>query len=334
MAALDPDYDIFKATAVKLRKKRVIRKPNYGEAVAELGKVQQNWKRKGQFKYNTLCTVAIARCEEALHSSSLAAQHFVDAGHLFWTQELEHGAFRGANDTDEEEEQRLMAIDCYLDAIRIYTEQNRLTLAAALYNEMGASLKTLERYSESFECFQAAADTYQLPQLSSQINAIAPLQEAVDCCWALKDYGTACSVLNWIIKLASEGPDIFDIDDLDLELPRVTDECSISLYSQILVESRISFILLLVLQGEFRQASDFVNKLVQDANHNHTGVVHMGTGIMEMNHVVSLFAELVKFCQSKDLAGLEVVHRDLWTHLTNKQNQMLLLLMQELGREG
>jgi hypothetical protein len=48
-----------------------------------------------------------------------------------------------------------------------------------------------------------------------------------------------------------------------------------------------------LMQGEFEQASDFANKLVRDANHNHMGMSHMGTGVMENNHVVSLFHELV-----------------------------------------
>jgi hypothetical protein len=59
----------------------IIRKPNYGEAIDGLQQLSSQLKReKSNHSYAALCCLAIARCEQAIRTSSLSAAAYVETG--------------------------------------------------------------------------------------------------------------------------------------------------------------------------------------------------------------------------------------------------------------
>lgn len=62
----------------------IIRKPNYGEAIESLQHLSSQLKReKYNHSYAALCCLSIARCEQAIRTSTLSAAAHVESGNYF-----------------------------------------------------------------------------------------------------------------------------------------------------------------------------------------------------------------------------------------------------------
>eukprot|EP01119_Soliformovum_irregulare_P021492 TRINITY_DN7166_c0_g1_i1.p1 TRINITY_DN7166_c0_g1~~TRINITY_DN7166_c0_g1_i1.p1 ORF type:complete len:326 (+),score=61.55 TRINITY_DN7166_c0_g1_i1:135-1112(+) len=306
------DYlESYRKIQEKLKKKNILRKPNYGEAIDHLNQLIAALKRENpHHHYAAFCCLALARCEQALRNYTMEATACTDAGYICWDNEVESSEF-GLLGFEEDATE---AMDCYLLAIKIYLGNKRTALAASLYYEMAGILKRLNKLGEAAEYFQLAAD---LQQNDSALHAMSALQEAVDCLVLLRDYKSSCAALIWIIKLASE------VNNLQ-ELPGAPDSLNTSVSAKVLIESRISLCLLLILQGDFEQSKDFVRKLVEDA----TGC---GLQVDSVTEVVCLLSTLVIVCEARDASAVKDIHRQLWTYLTPSQNETLLLIIEEIN---
>jgi len=141
----------------------------------------------------------------------------------------------------------------------------------------------------------------------------------------LRDYKSSCADLIWIIKLASEA-NVDQISAMEEEgeiKPKISPRIggNYSVFTKILVESRISLILLLILEGEFLQARDFVKHLAQDAQ---------TYGIHHISLEVTLLETLVSACDMQDVMAVKGIHRQLWKALTTLQNDIFQQLENDL----
>eukprot|EP01117_Protostelium_nocturnum_P007611 TRINITY_DN2725_c0_g1_i1.p1 TRINITY_DN2725_c0_g1~~TRINITY_DN2725_c0_g1_i1.p1 ORF type:complete len:223 (+),score=72.13 TRINITY_DN2725_c0_g1_i1:593-1261(+) len=211
-----------------------------------------------------------------------------------------------------------------------------MSIAAALYFEMAGLLKELGKNEEARDYFHIAAE---MQQEESALCAINSLEKSVECNILLRDYGNSCSDLIWIMKLASEisteAPsrtivvtESGSIHSESKQRPSLLDDfyskniCSA--YTKVMMEAKISLILVLILQGDFQQSRDFVSKLERDAMNN--GIV-----IGSFQLITSLFETLVDECEQQDMEMVQSLHRELYPWLTKQQNQLILMIIEELN---
>lgn len=173
----------------------------------------------------------------------------------------------------EFEEDVAEAISCYLLAIKVsgtmlcilflinflklYRSIKRNSYAASMYQELADFLKELRKFGEAAHYFRQAAELFQQ---DSPLAAISSLQEATEChvkqsiyflLWELTEIGdfkSACHVLVWIIKLASEVDSIQGLNETETRNPVQIRGPNYSVFSKAIEQSRISLCLLLILQ--------------------------------------------------------------------------------------
>ncbi|KAH3760112.1 factor VIII intron 22 protein [Pelomyxa schiedti] len=318
----------FKKLGGQLGKKGLLHRPNYGQLISGWTSLSGAFRREGNHQMAALSHLSVAKCEHALKDNTLEASAYVEAGHCFWSLafEMHEAGTLSFNENVTE------AINCYMLAIEIYASSSpaQKSLAASLYFEIGFNLKKLGRYSEASRYFQCAAD---LQQFQDEIlPAVNSLQSMLGCCILSRDYKTACFVLTWIIKLASEGPDLNDIDNFDSgrQCSTTSTPSSVLVYPALLVEARISLVLLLILQRDLGQARDYISKLPEDAVHTHKGTAQAAPLPQTAHLAITLLQDLVSACEHKDSVALQQIQWELWGMLTPPQNEFLHRIESEL----
>src|SRR5690606_29712043 len=144
----------------------------------------------GEHLYVAFCYLAVARCDQALGSSTMEALSYLKAGNIYWDRETEFEYTRGLTFQENLNE----ALCCYEWAIDIYIRQKKLTLAASLYFEMGWGLKRLRKWYEAVEYYLRAAQIFATPnpkRILSPRKIIFALQGAVECVIEVKQYAHA-----------------------------------------------------------------------------------------------------------------------------------------------
>ncbi|KYR02666.1 hypothetical protein DLAC_00121 [Tieghemostelium lacteum] len=322
--------DSYKLISSKVKKKKFsVRKPNYGEAIEQLTQVMNSFKREGNGLYAAFCCLAIGRCEQAIKlSSSAEASCYIDSGYLIWENEIQ--SFE--DDLISFEENIPEAINCYLLAIKVYQNYKRFSIMATLYYEMASILKKLSKYEQGAEYFQKAAE---LQRTESPISSIYSLKEACYCKIMESDYKGACDYLDLIITIINETTPLETKINLnnstgstnnnnslsqinnngigDAQLSNI----SLSLFPYLLIETRVSLVLLLILQDSFLKSQAQLSKLVNDINDQE------GQSTDHTEETVSLLNNLLISCERKEINDLQAIQRELWSSLNDIQNDIL-----------
>jgi len=300
-----------------------MRKPNLGEAVTQFTQLSHSFRHEGSPHYSAFCSLAVARCEQAMHgNSSQEAGHYYDAGTTLWdvASNCETKDYTGTDDDVTE------AINCYLLAIKIYVSHQRYGIAGQLYSEMGTYLSKMGNDSLAAEF---TAQSALLRQRDSPMTAARLWYDTANHRIEAQDYKLACECLNNCIKILNSVmrtpsqpsvPNQASATTLAVNVtaaqnsltPAGENNVSISTPSQMLLETRISLILLHILQDLFLSAKDSIGKLVLDD----------GTG-ESSDDVITLLQTLMTACERREVSGLYVIQRELWHSLTPIQNELL-----------
>eukprot|EP01113_Clastostelium_recurvatum_P033739 TRINITY_DN4494_c0_g1_i2.p1 TRINITY_DN4494_c0_g1~~TRINITY_DN4494_c0_g1_i2.p1 ORF type:complete len:347 (-),score=62.37 TRINITY_DN4494_c0_g1_i2:44-1084(-) len=317
--------------ATKLKKKRIlssVRKPNLSATVDQFHAIIASFKREGSHRYAAFCCLAVARCEQAMKTdSSMEASEYLDAGYLLAQDELDSSVAMRCKGFEEDISE---AVNCYLLAIKIYIKHQRMALVASLYYEMGSILKDMHKLEQaSMFLIQAAS----IQQQGNPLGATHSLLLASRCKFALRDYKGASECLIQLIKIVSEtegmgGSGSGGVEGWSGDFVSSTGGPALTLYTvnfplklDQLIEARITLILLLTLQDGFLQAKDHIGKLVEDV-----GQAGVGIGGEISDELITLLQNLVMACERREVSGLRALQRELWSSLTDSQNEILQLI--------
>lgn len=243
------------------------------------------------------------------------------------------------------------ATNCYLTAINLYISKEMKATAASLYHELGTLLQKLGRNGEAATFFIKAAEMHQA--LDQFHTAIASLWLAVDSSILQCDYITSCVTLNWIIKLASEVPDMNDSIEVSTRIGIKPIKIDKGLKGDSITEAILTLILLLVLQGDYQQSKDYICKLSEssfsidesadDDDDDEADEKGSGDGEEEEENeededelickkasceFISLLTDFVTSCETSDIGGMKWCQRELWQTITPRQNELFHRIIQ------
>lgn len=246
----------------KLERRRLVqllqRRPSHEELAEQFGVLLERFGAGGNLRYAAFCALAIARCERAMQDTLGEAQACAHAGHTFHLAELE----RSAAHAPGFEEYVGEATGCYLAAMELYRAKDMRATAASLCHELASLLLRLGRAGEAASFFLRAAETHQ--SIDQYHTALASLWKAVDCALAAGDSITACVTLNWVVKLASEAPDMNDALEGSTRAGLAPQRTSgLPIKTDLVAEALLTLVLVLLLQGDFQQAKDYLGKLCE-----------------------------------------------------------------------
>lgn len=325
-------FESYKNISMKLKKRRVLRKPDFSGATQSFNQLLSAVRRTGNHQYAAFCCLALARCEQAQKKDNKEAEYLVEAGTIFWSLELENEndlRFVGFEENCSE------AINCYMLAIQIHERNKRHLLCATLYYEMGTALKALGRYGQAAEYFTKAAE---IVEPTSSMNAITHLNEAVECYIKQRDFVVAYDQLQRVIKIAIHAPPpIPQHGTVDLPssshsrttvflLDAPTSITMASFYSSISVESRISCILLLTLQRQFATARREVTHLAEYGD----GLPMLPEAFDEPS-IPSILDNFVTACERRDMSCLQSMQQELQQCFTPRQYELFLLILSQIS---
>jgi tetratricopeptide (TPR) repeat protein len=304
--------DSYRRLIAKLKKKKIFRKPVYGDSIDEFAQLLTTIKRTGGHQYVAFCNLAVARAEQSLKNYNKEASNYVEAGTVFWDleqQERTSMAVAGFEDYATE------AINCYLLAIKIQIEQKRHSLACTLYCEMAQFLKSLNKLLEATEYFKKAAE---LQEKESPINALSMFEEALHCNIIQRDYLSACDLLTAMIQLATR-----TLATKDAHAKAAGEAHSCSVYINTIVTSRLTQILLYVVQREFDKANSILELLIEFCCAN-------GINASTDGEVFSVVRDVISACDSRDTLCLDQLCEELWAFLTPAQHEVYLQILQQI----
>lgn len=242
------------------------------------------------------------------------------------------------------------ATNCYLTAINLYISKEMKATAASLYHELGTLLQKLGRNGEAASFFIKAAEMHQA--LNQFHTAMASLWLAVDSSIFQCDYITSCVTLNWIIKLASEVPDMNDSIEVSTRIDIKPVRVGKGLKGDSVTEAILTLILLLVLQGDYQQSKDYICKLSESSfsiNDNEDdeededekedgedGEEEDDDEEREDEMIckkascefISLLTDFVTSCETSDIGGMKWCQRELWQTITPRQNELFHRIIQ------
>eukprot|EP01122_Echinamoeba_exundans_P017801 TRINITY_DN9758_c0_g1_i1.p1 TRINITY_DN9758_c0_g1~~TRINITY_DN9758_c0_g1_i1.p1 ORF type:complete len:316 (-),score=82.60 TRINITY_DN9758_c0_g1_i1:12-959(-) len=226
-----PLLDVYRQILTKLKKRRFFSKPNFDEAVDGFTELLKALRRGEEDEYSGLVSISIAKCHQQQQNTLLEALYYHRAGKFFLNSQKQM-AVTGTSTFQELTE---LAMEFYITAISLYLEQRRLAMAASLYYELAEHLSLVKRTKEASLYYEKAAE---LQQTDNAMSAIVSLHKAFACDLKHAQYQHASETLQWIIKLATEQSTLN----------------SDTFYVDVKVEAMVSFILVLILQGDFPQA--------------------------------------------------------------------------------
>ncbi|GAM25718.1 hypothetical protein SAMD00019534_088930, partial [Acytostelium subglobosum LB1] len=319
--------DSYRLISSKLKKKKFpMRKPNYSEAIDQYAQIMNSFKREGNLMYAAFCCLSIGRCEQAIkNASSAEASCYIDSGYLMWESELRSYE----DDFISFEENVTEAINCYLLAIKIYQNYKRFSIMGTLFFELASILKRLNKYEEAAEYFHKASE---IMRTESPITAINALKEATKCKILECDYKGACDLLDGMVAIATESIQqdkrtaqvlANQVEQHQLQQQyhsyplSASSSLSLSLYPYALIEARVSLILLYILQDNFLKSQSHLGKLVNDITE------HEGQSSDLTEESIALLNNLLMACERKETNGLQAIQRELWSSLSDVQNDIL-----------
>eukprot|EP00004_Rigifila_ramosa_P019587 TRINITY_DN5000_c0_g1_i2.p1 TRINITY_DN5000_c0_g1~~TRINITY_DN5000_c0_g1_i2.p1 ORF type:complete len:233 (+),score=61.88 TRINITY_DN5000_c0_g1_i2:276-974(+) len=211
------------------------------------------------------------------------------AGVLFFEAETETGSFLDSIG----EEFVSDATKCFLLAISLSLSERRPTHAAALYRELGWSLKQLGRIEDSIEYFRLAAQYYNSPEAPAPMLSILSLRDVADTYLLRNDYLGLQNTLDRIVVVARAMEAVG----------------SGSHYGQqTVIDCWFALILLNLLRGHIKEAKEIINEPGIDKEDSLLG---------------SLFDSLISVWENDDTASVSAIIDELSPHVTPLQLELL-----------
>jgi len=297
------------------------------------------------------------RCEKALQDVNGEAMGYTNCGHEFYLAEIERSA---ANEPSFEEYVG-EATQCYLTAISLYLRTDSSTTGAtstattvaqqnpvppsvafnapnsawtatagSLYHELATLLQRLGRCGEACTYFLKAAEIHQ--GLDQYRTTLASLWAAVDPSITQCDYITTCVTLNWIVKTAYEMPDMTDALSASLSAAHAKPLPSTMKKDEV-KDALLTLVLVLVLQGDFQQSKDYIQKLTESCAQASTTEYAFSSSsprntgdailLQTASEFSSLLTDFVTACETSDVAGMKWCQKELWPFLQARQNELV-----------
>eukprot|EP01137_Pigoraptor_chileana_P019518 Opistho-2@80664 len=320
----------YKAISAKL-KKRLMRKPNYGEAIEQFSELQNLILREGNTPYAAFCALAVARCEQALGNGLGEADKAAKAGQLYMEAEMDYAEMNYPSF----EQYAVEAVHCYLLAIETYLSLRRIPLAASLYTELANAMRMLNRPHEAMQFYEKAAG-YQVA--STPLVALASLRSATECKIEVGDFDAAIVTLTEIIELAMDK--CLDTDKAEGWFEALTAESTGKKdyrrgpYFDFVGWAEITRLLLLLYMQPTQLATkpEYAQIMEKYAVGSYDPSDSSGVSMIVPTHafirsdVFILLQSVVLACDCNDVHSLHLLQRDLWSHFDATQNQVLQLL--------
>lgn len=308
---MEKDVDVlgrYRAVTNKL-KKRFLKRPNVAEGIEQYSALAKSLKQQDCPQYAGFCCLAQARCEHTLVNAAGEAQALTSAARAFLDAELVN------RDTKcpSFEEHLTASINCFSHAIRVYIENNHISLAAALSIELGNALKRLNKPGEAMSHFQRAAEL----QSQSPLECLHSLGSVASCKIETKDYDGALGVLTEMAYLAQERGGSSNTGK------------PIGAYCDVLAHCEITRVLLLMLLQPTPQRirpehAQTLEKYAWESTDDHATAQFLSEDLFLMMQSV------VMACQSQDFTSLRALQTELWPLLTGEQNELLFQIIREL----
>jgi len=353
-----------------LNKKRwiLLRKPNFEDMIDRFNTLMDLFHTNGNLRYAAFCCLAVARCEKALQDINGEAMGYTNCGHEFYLAEIERSA---ANEPCFEEYVG-EATQCYLTAISLYlrkdtpskdkekdkdkdkdgsasasvpatSQQNPVppsvafnapnsvwtATAGSLYHELATLLQRLGRCGEACTYFLKAAEIHQ--GLDQYRTTLASLWAAVDASITQCDYITTCVTLNWIVKIAYEMPDMTDALKASLSGSQIKPLQSTMKKDEV-KDALLTLVLVLILQGDYQQSKDYIQKLTESCAQASVTETDLGTSARNTGDAIllqtasefsSLLSDFVTACETSDVTGMKWCQKELWPFLQARQNELV-----------
>lgn len=206
-----------------------------------------------------------------------------------------------------------LAIECYQAAIEIYESLKYIPKTASLYYELGQFLLCMNRSTEAGQYYEKAAD---LQQSDNAMSAIISLKKAFQCYIKNQNYPQGMQLLQWIIKISTEQATLN----------------SDPFYLDIIIESSVSNVLLLILTGDYQQAKININHLQKEHGEKKTRYSsddnsHIYADLYFTNDIYFVLLEaLIESVENANESEIIKIQCELKNVLTPVQNELFLRL--------
>lgn len=290
----------YKLISNKLKKK-FLRKPNVAEASEEFVALAKELENQECPHYAAFCCLAVARCEHTLGNYVGETRSLIKAAQLFLeTEEQNHKLLCPGFD-----ENLNAALSCYSHAIKVYLDNNKVSLAASLCLEVGQCLRLLGRTAQAIPHFRKAADL----QCSCPLSYLNSLDHVATCKIETGDFNGALNVFTEMYSLAKERGG-------------ATNNKSLGFYTSILSKCEVTSVLLLLLlqpppQKLKTEHAHLLERYAWESSEDDSSVSVLGEDLF------LLLQSTVMACQSRDLGALKSLRNDLWPLLSPEQNHLL-----------
>ncbi|XP_064419360.1 40-kDa huntingtin-associated protein isoform X2 [Latimeria chalumnae] len=252
----------------------------------------------------------MARCEQTLFNAPGEAMALTEAARLFLQAEKETHRLRCPGF----EEHLQAAINCYSFAIKVYIELSQPIMAASLCLEVGNALKEMNKPGEAVVYFQRASEL----QTQVPIECLLSLGYVASCKILTRDYDGALAIFTEMQLLAQEK---------GLQTPG---SCTpVGAFLDVIAKCEISRVLLLLLlqpppQKLLPEHAQTLEKYDWESFDSHSQVNYLS------ENVFLLLQSVVMANQEKDVESMKILQVELWPLLTQEQNHLLHLVLQEL----
>uniref|UniRef100_A0A7S4UGY4 Uncharacterized protein n=1 Tax=Paramoeba aestuarina TaxID=180227 RepID=A0A7S4UGY4_9EUKA len=319
----------FQLLEAKLRK-RLLYSPNYREVeqqyhslLRQIRIYERDHHQGGRTEtrlryYSAFCSLSLAKCQRALKNTSGEACSLLSAGRQYLDEHFDTEE-RG---TPNMEESYNIALQCFQLTCDIYLAAGKRQLAACVYIELATLLQAMGRTQEGSCFFLQAAG---LQQEHSPLNAIDSLLASVSCCLTHRDYKECCDVLQQIVNLCF----------LAISPHRVTNSPSepimLSCYTNWIISSRITLILLKTLQRDFQgdDVGGIQNLFVQLAETGELSYRH--DFAPEPEETVMLLQDFVKGSQLRNLELVRSILPSMSLFTSPLQGRILEMIVDDLA---
>uniref|UniRef100_UPI003590099C 40-kDa huntingtin-associated protein-like n=1 Tax=Myxine glutinosa TaxID=7769 RepID=UPI003590099C len=298
----------YRGISSKLRR-RFLRKPNLAEAGEQFGHLSKELKQQDCLQYAGFCSLAQARCEQAVMNGLGEAETLTEAARLLLRAEVDNWTLHLPS-LQEALQSSCNAFNC---AIKVYTELRQTTMAASLCLDLAQSLKLMGKDGEACVFFRRAAEL----QYETPFASLHSLGQAASCCLLTHDYEGALTLYTTMQQVAEE------------KAPRLPgNNAPVGAFQDIIASNEISRVLLLMLVQPPPQhlAPEHARTLENYAWSALDSPGHARSQCLP-EELFILLQSVVMACQEKDVEALRVLQKELWPLLDKNQNDILHLLI-------
>lgn len=296
----------YKLISTKLKKK-FLRKPNVAEASEEFGILAKELENQECPHYAAFCCLAVARCEHTLGNSVGETRSLIKAAQLFLeTEEQNHKLLCPGFD-----ENLNAALSCYAHAIKVYLDNNKISLGASLCLEVGQALHLLGRTSQAIPHFQKAAEL----QCCNPLGYLNAMDYVAMYKIEIGDYNGALNVLTEMYPIAEE---------------RGGASCDkpLGAFTAILAKCEVTSVLLLLLQPTPQKLKPEHARLLEkyaweSSEDDSSDAPTVDSFLILDEDLYLLLQSVVIACQSQNIGALKALRNDLWPFLSAQQNHLL-----------